>query len=169
MVSFCRTVFLVAKPHLCASRPSVRSPSPLLDSGPGLVSLVLAACQVTTRHDVAFAGYTEMSEAFRSLENQYAVELVKEKRNEGLIERLLLGMHNLRAVAGPTGQCSDGTHFQILLRRLFVLTDRCMCETERLCMSACQPLFLLVLPPLVPDFLACRLEHPMETSSGCCR
>ncbi len=67
------------------------------------MSLALAACQVTTRHGVALAGYTEMSEALTSLENQYAVELVKEERNEGLIERLLLGMHNLRAGAEPTG------------------------------------------------------------------
>jgi len=67
-------------------------------------------------------GYTEMSEAFRSLENQYAVEIVKEKPNADIIERLLLGMRNLRAAAEPTGQCSDGTHFQIPLGRLFILT-----------------------------------------------
>ncbi|KAL0051412.1 hypothetical protein WJX82_006940 [Trebouxia sp. C0006] len=54
-----------------------------------------------------------MSEAFRSLENQYAIELVKEKPNADLIERLLLGMRNLRAAAEPTGLSTPWKHHQV--------------------------------------------------------
>ncbi len=132
------------------------------------MSLALAACQAITQQNVALAGYTEMSTAFKSLEKQYAVEVVKVNADEGLLKRLRRGMRDLKEAAEPTGQCSDGTHFQIPLGRLFILTHRCMCGTELLCLSACKSLFLLVIPPSVPVFLACRLEHPMETPAGCC-
>ena len=47
-----------------------------------------------------------MSTALESLEQQYAAEVVKANADEGLLKRLLRGIHGLKGVAESTGQCS---------------------------------------------------------------
>lgn len=64
-----------------------------------------------------------MSAALKSLEEQYAVEVLKPDADEGFLKRLERGIRGLKGIKQPAGQCSVGMHFRIHFRLLFCIVS----------------------------------------------